>query len=182
MLDLILDFNYFSFSNCNINPNPTHLAKHQILSPNHQFSQCIWYVECFSVHAHIAWGQVIQPPTLLWNVLSLLNSVLQKVRVCTMDFVPAAKNTLLLLYVTVCEKVVPRLNRQDDVIEWNLMKIAPTEMKSWLRPLLWLALLWLALLLLAPFSFSELFCNMWLKFQTVGQHARQPFKLVDHIH
>jgi len=175
MLDLILDFKYFSFSNCNINPNPTHLAKHQILSSNHQFSQYIWYVECFSVHAHIAWGQVIQPPTLLWNVLFclfLLTSVLQKVRVCTMDFMSAGKNTLLLLYVTVCEKVVPRLNRHDDVIEWNLMKIAPPEMKSWLRPLLWLA----------PFSFSELFCNMWIKVQTVGQHARQPFKLVDHIH
>jgi len=35
----------------------------------------------------------------------------------TMDFVSAGKNTLLLLYVTVCEKVVPRLNKHDDVIE-----------------------------------------------------------------
>jgi len=43
-LDLILDFNYFSFSNCDINPNPTHLPKHQTLSPNHQCSQRIWYV------------------------------------------------------------------------------------------------------------------------------------------
>jgi len=34
----------------------------------------------------------------------------------TMDFVSAGKNTLLL-YVTVCEKVVPRLNTHDDVIE-----------------------------------------------------------------
>jgi len=42
----------------------------------------------------------------------------------TMDFVSAGKNTLLL-YVTVCEKVVPRLNKHDDVIEWNFMKIAP---------------------------------------------------------
>ena len=41
ILDLILDFNYVSFSNCNINPNPKHLPKHQILSPNHQFSQRI---------------------------------------------------------------------------------------------------------------------------------------------
>ena len=56
-MDLILDFNYFSFCNCNINPNPTHLPKHQILKPNHQFSQRIWYVECCSVHAHVAWNQ-----------------------------------------------------------------------------------------------------------------------------
>jgi len=32
------------------------------------------------------------------------------------DFVSAGKNTLLL-YVTVCENVVPRLNKHDDVIE-----------------------------------------------------------------
>ena len=32
---------------------------------------------------------------------------------CTKDFVSAGKNTLLL-YVTVCEKVVPRLNKHDD--------------------------------------------------------------------
>jgi len=31
-------------------------------------------------------------------------------------------------------KVVPRLNKHDDVIQWNFMKIAPPEMKSWLRP------------------------------------------------
>jgi len=34
----------------------------------------------------------------------------------TMDFVSAGKNALLL-YVTVCEKVVPRLDKYDDVIE-----------------------------------------------------------------
>ena len=68
ILNLILDFNYFSFSNCNTNPNPTHLPKHQTLSPNHQFSQRYLYVECFSVHAHMTWSQkfrltlVIQPP------------------------------------------------------------------------------------------------------------------------
>jgi len=56
-LDLILHFNYFSFSNRNINSNQTRLTKHQILSPNHQFSQRIWYVECCSVHAHMAWSQ-----------------------------------------------------------------------------------------------------------------------------
>ena len=51
---LILDFNYFSFSNCSMNPNPIHLPKHQSLSPNHQFSQHILYVECCSVHVHMA--------------------------------------------------------------------------------------------------------------------------------
>ena len=54
ILDLFLDLNYF-FSNPNPNLNPTHLPiKHQILSPNPQFSQRIWYVEYYSVHAHIA--------------------------------------------------------------------------------------------------------------------------------
>jgi len=42
----------------------------------------------------------------------------------TMDFVFAGKDTLLL-YMTVCEKIVPRLNEHDDVIERNFMKIAP---------------------------------------------------------
>jgi len=62
---------------------------------------------------------VIQPPTLLQNVLFclfLLTSVVQNVCVCAMDFVSAGKNTLLL-YVTVCGKVVARLNKDDDVIE-----------------------------------------------------------------
>jgi len=53
--ELDLDFNYFSFSNRNL--NQTHLTKHQTLSPNHQFSQRIWYVEHHSVHAHMAWSQ-----------------------------------------------------------------------------------------------------------------------------
>jgi len=34
ILDIILDFIYFYFSNCSINSNPTCLTKHQILSPN----------------------------------------------------------------------------------------------------------------------------------------------------
>jgi len=34
----------------------------------------------------------------------------------TMDFVSGGKNTLLL-YVTVCEEVVPRLDKYDNVIE-----------------------------------------------------------------
>jgi len=50
-----------------------------------------------------------------------------------MDFVSAGKNTLLL-YVTVCEKVVRRLNKHDDIIEGNIMKLPPPEMKSWLCP------------------------------------------------
>jgi len=53
----------------------------------------------------------------------------------TIDFVSTGKNALLL-YVTVCEKVMPRLDKYDDVIEWNFMKIAFPEMKSWLRPCL----------------------------------------------
>jgi len=36
--------------------------------------------------------------------------------VCIMEFVFAGKNTLLL-YVTVGDKVVPRLNKYDDIIE-----------------------------------------------------------------
>jgi len=75
----------------------------------------------------MAWSQkfrltpVIQPPTLLQNVLFclfLLTSFVQNVCVCTTDFVSAGKNTVLLL-VTVCEKVASRLNKHDDVIEWN---------------------------------------------------------------
>jgi len=49
-LDLTLDINYFSFCN----PHPTHLPKHQTLSPNHQFSQRICYLEYHFVHAHMA--------------------------------------------------------------------------------------------------------------------------------
>jgi len=45
MLDLVLDLNYFFFSNHNPNLSRyTHLT-HQTLSPNHPFSQRIWYVE-----------------------------------------------------------------------------------------------------------------------------------------
>ena len=50
-----------------------------------------------------------------------------------MDFVSAGKNALLL-YMTVCEKLVTWLDKYDDVIEWNFMRIDPPEMKSWLRP------------------------------------------------
>jgi len=54
ILELVLDLNYFSFFNPVTNPNPTHLARHQTLSLNHQFSQRIWYVEYYFVHAHMA--------------------------------------------------------------------------------------------------------------------------------
>ena len=149
ILDFILDFNSFYFPNCNINPNPTHLPKHQPLSPNHQFYQRIWYIECCSVHAQPIWHEVrnfasqkllltpvIQPPTLLWNVLFcpfLLTSVVQIECVYTMDLVSAGKNTLLS-YVTVCEKVVPRLNKHDDFIEWNFMNIAPSKWRAGCAP------------------------------------------------
>jgi len=56
-LDAVLDLNYFSFSHPNPNPNTTHLPKHESLSPNHQFSQRIWYVWYYSVHEYIAWSQ-----------------------------------------------------------------------------------------------------------------------------
>jgi len=47
--DLVVDLNYFSF----FYPNPTHLPKHEFPSPNNQFDQRIWYVECYSVHAYM---------------------------------------------------------------------------------------------------------------------------------
>jgi len=52
-----------------------------------------------------------------------------------MDLVSAGKNTLLLLYVTVCENVVPRLNKNDDVIEWKFMKIAHPRNEELVAPL-----------------------------------------------
>jgi len=52
-----------------------------------------------------------------------------------MDFVFAGKNTLLLLDVTVCEKLVPRLNNHDDVVEWNFMEIAPLRNEDLVAPL-----------------------------------------------
>jgi len=79
---------------------------------------------------------VIQPPTLLQNVLFcllLLTNLVLNVSLCSMGFVSASKNKLLL-YVTVCEKVVPRLNKHDESkFESNSRKLPP-EMKSWLGP------------------------------------------------
>ena len=57
ILDWVLDLNYFSFPNPKLKPNPTHLPKHQTLTPNHQFSQRILFVEYHSVHVCMAWSQ-----------------------------------------------------------------------------------------------------------------------------
>jgi len=59
-MDLVLDLIYFYFSNPNINPNPTHLSKHQTLSPNQQFSMRIWYAEYYCVHVHMALSQKLR--------------------------------------------------------------------------------------------------------------------------
>ena len=103
-----------------------------------------WYLICWMLLCACAYG--VKPKISLdtadsatnavvkRSVLFLLTSVVQNVPVMyTMDFVSANKNTLLL-HVTVCEKVVPRLNKHDDVIELKFMKIVPPEMKNWLRP------------------------------------------------
>ena len=57
--NLVLDLNYFPFSNPNPNPNPnpTYLPEHQILSLNLQFSPRIWYAGYYSAHAQMAWSQ-----------------------------------------------------------------------------------------------------------------------------
>jgi len=62
----VLELNYFSFSNPNLNPNLTHLPKHQTQSPNHHFSQRIWYVQCYYVHPHMAWSQKFRLTAELW--------------------------------------------------------------------------------------------------------------------
>jgi len=51
-----------------------------------------------------------------------------------MDFVASCQNTLLI-YVTVCEKAVPRFNKHDDVIKWNFMKIALPRNEELVAPL-----------------------------------------------
>jgi len=56
-LDKVLDLKYFSFSNPSPNPNPTRLPKHQTITRNDQFSQRIWCVEYYSVHAHMVCSQ-----------------------------------------------------------------------------------------------------------------------------
>jgi len=135
-IGLNLSLQLFSFSNCNINPNPTQLPKHQIPRPNNKFSQRIWYVECCSVNAHMAWSQkfrltpVIQPPMLLQNVLF-----------CLFYYPALCKMCVFVLWTSClrakinCEKVVPRLNKHDDVIEWNFMKVVFPRNKELIAPL-----------------------------------------------
>ena len=67
--------------------------------------------------------------------LFLLTRVVQNLCVCTMDFLSAGKKYYYKWpFAKKLYQVVPRLNENDDVIEWNFMKIAPPpEMKSWLR-------------------------------------------------
>jgi len=83
ILDLI-------FSNCNINPNPTHLSKHQTLSPNHQFSQRISYVECYSVYGvnseiSLDTGDPASNAVVKCSVLSVFNN--QRCAECVCVFV-----------------------------------------------------------------------------------------------
>jgi len=40
----------------------------------------------------------------------------------------------LLLYMTVCEKVVPWLDKYDDVIKWSFMKIPPPKWRAGCAP------------------------------------------------
>ena len=188
----------FSFSNCNINPNPTHLPKHQILSLNHQFSQRIWYVECCSdVDAHMAWTQefsltaVIQPSAsnavLKRSVLSVFINQRCAECVCLYQarnqggrsnprkfFAPLEKcvgHSLKILDIV--QKIWPhlgklfappgvqswlracfvlwtsclrakmqyyytwqfaRMNKHDEVIEWNFMKIPPPRNEELVAP------------------------------------------------
>ena len=63
ILDLALDLNYVSYSN----PNPTNSPKHQAKSSKHQFSQRIWYIEYYSVHAHMAWSQRFPSQKFAWH-------------------------------------------------------------------------------------------------------------------
>ena len=138
-MDIILDFNCFSFSNCNINPNPTNLPKHQtlIISFLSAFicrillSACAYGMKSeISLDAGDSASNAVVKGSVCINQRSA-----ECVCLYIKDFVSAGKN-IWLLYVTVCKKVVPRLNKHDDVIMWNFMNIAPPEMKSWLRPCL----------------------------------------------
>ena len=72
------------------------------------------------------------------SVLSVFSAVQRCAKcVClyTMDLLSGGKNTLLL-HVTVCEQVVSRLNKDDDAIEWNFMKIFPPRNEELVAPLI----------------------------------------------
>jgi len=47
----------FFFFLPNPNPSPTQLPKHEFLSPNNQFYQRIWDVECYFVHVYMVRSQ-----------------------------------------------------------------------------------------------------------------------------
>ena len=83
-LDLFFYLNHFSFSHPNSNPNPTHLPKRESVSPNHQFSQRIRYVEYYFVPEMITirfagWisGRIVslQPDTDIQELLSNGNRI-----------------------------------------------------------------------------------------------------------
>ena len=97
ILDLVLDLNYLSFSNPYRNLNPTHSSKHKTLNPNHQFSQHIWYVEYYSVHAHLAWSQKFRltPDIQLANRIVIISGRYElRHQTATMDL-QAARNQLV---------------------------------------------------------------------------------------
>jgi len=52
-LDLVFNLNFFSFSGPHPNHNPTHLRKHEALSPNHQFSERMLCVKYSSAHVYM---------------------------------------------------------------------------------------------------------------------------------
>jgi len=135
-IGLNLRLQLYFFSNCNINPNPEHFPKHHALSPNHEFSQHIFYVERCSVHAHIARSQkfrltvVIQPRTTLFFInqrCAKCVCLYHGLRVCGQKYIVIICNRL--------RKFVPRLNKHDDVIDWNFMKIAPPRIEELVAPL-----------------------------------------------
>ena len=142
---------YFSFSNCNTNHTPTHLPKHQFLNPNHQFSQCILYVEFCSVHAHMAWSQKFRKSEISLDtsdsassavvkrsVLFLLTSVLQNAFVCILwTSCLRAKYCTLWPFAKKLyhgEKVVPRLSTMTSLneISW---KLPPPQNEELVAPL-----------------------------------------------
>jgi len=139
-IGLNLRLQLFSFSNCDIKPNLTHLPKHQILSPNHQFSQRIWYVECCSVHAHMAWNISLDTGD------SASNAVVKR---C---FVFINHAALCRMYVFVQSTSCLRA-KIHYLHLWPFAKnlyhgwistmtssnSAPPEMKSWLRPWFYLS-------------------------------------------
>jgi len=69
ILDLVLDLNYFSFLTQT-------LIGHTDQTPNtnYQFSQRIWNVKYYSVHAHMAWSQKFRLTPAPWSSLATSRS------------------------------------------------------------------------------------------------------------